>query len=38
LWMALQAVYATDAGRGSISERTYKFWTRAATEMPKVHA
>jgi hypothetical protein len=37
LWKALQEVYATDAGRNSISDRTYKFWTRAATEAPKVH-
>ena len=35
LWQALQAVYATDAGRDSISQRTYNFWTRAATEAPK---
>ena len=35
LWTALQVVYASDAGKNSISERTYKFWTRAATEPPK---
>ncbi len=32
LWKALQDVYVSDAGKNSISERTYKFWTRAATE------
>ncbi len=32
LWKALEDVYASDAGKNSISERTYKFWTRAATE------
>jgi hypothetical protein len=36
LWQALQVVYASDAGKQSISERTYKFWTRAATEEMKV--
>ena len=35
LWQALQAVYATEAGGNSISQRTYNFWTRAATEAPK---
>lgn len=35
LWVALQSVYESDRGRNSISERTYKFWTRAATEAPK---
>lgn len=35
LWKALQDVYASDEGKNSISERTYKFWTRAATEPPK---
>jgi hypothetical protein len=35
LWNALQDVYASDEGKNSISERTYKFWTRAATEAPK---
>lgn len=38
LWRALQSVYASEAGRNSISERTYKFWTRAATEPPKGEA
>ena len=32
LWEALDAIYATDAGRNTVSERTYKFWTRAGTE------
>jgi hypothetical protein len=31
LWQALDAIYATDAGREAVSERTYKFWTRAGT-------
>jgi hypothetical protein len=35
LWHALETVYASEAGKNSISERTYKFWTRAATEPPK---
>lgn len=35
LWRALDAIYATDAGRDAVSERTYKFWTRAGTEAPK---
>jgi len=35
LWQALRVVYAGEAGQMSISERTYKFWTRAATEAMK---
>ena len=35
LWHALEAVYASDAGKNAVSERTYKFWTRAATEPAK---
>jgi hypothetical protein len=36
LWKVLQSVYASDAGQRSISERTWKFWTRAATEELKI--
>jgi hypothetical protein len=35
LWSALKTVHATEAGKNSISERTWNFWTRAATETPK---
>ena len=36
LWKALQAVYQSDEGTNSISQRTYNFWTRAATEAPRL--
>lgn len=35
LWRALQVVYETDEGKASVSDRTYRFWTRAATESPR---
>ena len=35
LWKALQAVYQSEEGANSISQRTYNFWIRAATEAPK---
>ena len=36
LWKALQTVYQSEEGANSISQRTYNFWTRAATEAPKL--
>jgi hypothetical protein len=35
LWKVLQALYETEDGQNSISQRTYNFWTRAANEPPK---
>ena len=36
LWQALQTVFQTEEGGNSISQRTYNFWIRAATEAPKL--
>ena len=35
LWHALKQVHASEAGRASISERTFNFWTRATTSTVK---